>query len=383
MADVKHSLSSGQSLSVGWLGTPIISTVTEAANSRYATGTTMSTLVASGVQKHEVSMGYRLSQAYPAVTYAVSGHGVAGESIANLSKGGSTGAYEAATTRVTDMRTGRIAAGDTYAVTAFHFIQGERDQLDGTTQQHYIDLAVQMLTDLRADIAAIQGAAQTFPFILSQTSTWGRVSAPASIGLAQLRLAREMPGFYLACPQYQLPYNADNIHLTPAGYYYLGELHARAERKIIDTGTWKPVAPTGYTVVGNTIKVAYDVPVAPLVFDTTAIAAQPNMGYSLTGTLATITGVSITGPKEVTVTCNQPPTEPTTRLGYGVSSGLYSGLGNLRDSETAVSAYDAKPLPNWAVHSSDYLTGTNPVYLYATAAYMFTPTGLRKLTLGV
>lgn len=382
MAHVSHTLTSGQSLSVGYVGTPIISTTSEATNAKKADGTTMSALTVSTVQRPDASMGYRIAQAHPTLTIAMSTHGVAGEAIANLAKGGLTGAYEAAITRVTDMYAGRISAGDTYDVRAFHWIQGEADQLNGTPHDVYLAALIEMYADLLADVAGILGTPQAFPFLISQVATWARNAPPARIGLAQLEAARTVEGMYLVGPQYQLPYNADNVHLTAPGYYYLGELHARAQNAVLGDGDWKPVMPLSYVIDDDAITITYHVPEPPLVWDTTAIAAQVNKGFCLVGTAAEIVSVDIIGPETVVITTDQPVTEATARVGYGVSTGSYAGLGNLRDSETAVSVYDGVALPNWAVHSFDLvLADAYPTTYYVSESLMLAGDGLHAVTI--
>ena len=358
MVDFPHTLMLGQSLPAGSGGSPSLSTVSEVSNAYIVAndGTTANTLKNSTTQQPYLTLGYRVAATNPAILFGFSTHALSGQTIAQLSKGGSSTRYEQALGAISGAFTRQTTTGKTYVVRAMHWMQGEADQTFSTPRATYRAAFEALRASYAADILAATGQATTIPWILSQTATWAHYGNAASIGLELLQIAREIPGVYIVGGQYQFPY-ADGLHMTNVGYYKNGELQGRAHNAILAGQPWKPFAPKSITATVGGLTVQYDMPTSPLVFDTTLIAAQPNYGFSLSGTSALITGVSLTAADTVTITTNKPITETGAKLGYGVSANNGSvGLGNLRDSDPSVSVYDGQPIPNWALHSNDELT---------------------------
>ena len=273
----------------------------------------------------------------------VNNHAIGASLYSDLKKGGAKPAFAESMERLADAQAWCVANGHTVVVRTIDIIHGEGDQGIGNTA--YADNLDEWLADYDADSKSITGQTDDVLGILCQLGS----SADSIIARAQLAAHRNNPNFYLACPKYQLPY-ADTLHLTSAGFHYLGELHARAHNAaVVDGDGWQPVHPRKVTVVGNTVVVDFHVPVAPLVFDTTTVAGQTNMGFSVHNTDGpTLSSVAITGARQVTLTLSGAPGGSTT-VGYGRTS----ASGNLRDSETAVSELDGEPLANWAVHFND------------------------------
>jgi hypothetical protein len=384
----KHYLTLGQSLPDGSQGTPALSTVSEVTNAYIVAtnGTIANELKSSTIQRPYLSMGYRIAAASPADTFGFSTHALSGQSIAQLSKGGSSGRYEQAIATVTAAHTARVAAGDTYTVPWINWFQGEADQTFGTTRAAYRAALLQLMADYAADIMAITGQAEPPKWMINQTATWAHYENAASIGLEQLDIARTIPGVWAVGGQYQLPY-ADGLHMNNVGYYYVGELIGRAINAVNAGAAWKPFAPSSITATADGLTVTFDVPTGPLVLDTVLIPEQPFYGFSLSGTAAVITGVSLAG-DTVTITTDKPVTESTARLGYGVSSNNGAvGLGNLRDSNAALSGYDSHPLPDFALHASDSFTPfpavefDRPQVIFRVTGWNYVgPTGLVPLT---
>lgn len=370
MVNFEHLIISGQSLSVGWNGMPVISTVTENANARRihpADGTV--TAMEGGNPLYPTWQLPEMTLAYRAATVdmvGASSHGLGGASIAQLSKGGSSGKYEQAISVAGTVKTNRTALGDTYGVGAFHWVQGETDQNEGMPAANYLAALEAMIADYRADIPVATGQPENFPVILSQTSM--TYNKPATVAIAQLEASRTIPDTFIACSHYHLPHYTDNIHLTNVGYYRLGEYHARALNSIKTTGSWKPLAPKSVTARGNQITIVYDVPKPPLVFDTTMVPAQPNMGFTLTGTTASIIAVEIVAQDTIVLTTDSQLDGP---VGVGYASDLltYGARGNVRDSEPATSGYDGTQLANWSLIFREL--PTVPAGLrYASAAFV-------------
>lgn len=358
MAAWEHILTEGQSLAVGSQGTPSLSAVSEVGNAWIAAldGTTAVPLKSATQQRPDLSLGYRAGGRRPATQFALSTHGQGGQAIAALSKGGATGKYEEAIATYLATHAARLAAGDTHSPGSVHFIQGEADQTFGTPRATYLAALTKLLADHRADLSA-----PTLAMICSQTATWAHYGNAPSIGLAQLDGARTVPGLYLVGGQYQLEYYTDGLHLTNIGYYHLGELHERAHEAVRTGAGWAPFAPIATALQPSYLDVQFHVPIGALQFDTTIVPAQANMGFSLSGTAATITAATLNGTDKVRLALSRPIVEATARVGYGVVANNGSvGLGNLCDSEATVSAKDGKRLANWALHFDDSL-GVVPV----------------------
>jgi hypothetical protein len=358
MATLELDPFAGQSLILGTLGTPAISTSSENANCYAIDGPTgnLSGLFreSSAPQRPGMSATYRIADANPGQRFAELTYGKGAQTIAQLSKGGASGMYELLVAGLLNARNVEVAAGGTVALGPAHFVQGEQDQINGTSIATYVARAIQYRLDLTNDVGTPLGMAGLVPLILSQTATWASYGSEARIGLAQLKLAREVADFY-ALAQYQFPYAADGIHMTRVGYYKMGELHGRVHNAVRSGAGWKPFAPYERIITPTSVILRFDVPHGPLAIDTTVVPAQPNYGFSLAGTAATITGVAITAPNEVTLATSQQIVEPGATVGYGIKYGTGPGLGNLRDSEPTRSKFDNGPLANWALHFSDDL----------------------------
>lgn len=384
MANVPHTLTWGQSLSIGSQGTPSLSTVSEVGNAWLAAadGTSTVPLKSSVQQQPQLSCGYRLAAARPALRHLFSTHGLGGQTIAQLGKGGSSGKYEEAVAYTAAAHGVEAGLSNTHTVEAIHAIQGEADQTFNTPRDVYQAAFVDLHDDFTADIQAITGQSSV-PLISSQTATWAYYAKPARIGLAQLDAARTVPGIYLVGGQYQFPYK-DGLHLTNVGYYRLGELHARAHQAVVDGYGWEPFAPTAYEVTDNWIDVTYAVPTGGLEFDTTTVAAQPAMGFSLSGTTSAITSVELIGADTVRLNLSEPIAGSSVEVGYGVSSQNGSvGLGNLCDGETTASVRDGSRLANWALHSLDTVeVPQTPPAAYRTIRSFYARGGNKYLITG-
>lgn len=387
MVTLEHGITGGQSLAIGTSGTPGYSTAAEASNAFQPDSagalTALQIASTSNAQRPDLSMGYREAQAHPSQRFAFSTHGLGAQALSQLAKGGSSGKYEDTISVATATKNTEVAAGGTYHVREYHFYQGEQDQVIGTSVTAYVSQFNAYIAQLRADILPIDGVAN-FPVFIAQTATWAHYGSAARIGLAQLQLARTAANTY-AIAQYQLTYAVDGLHLRQPSYYKLGELHARAAESVLNGTGWAPFAPTNITIVGSTVEITFAVPTGSLEFDTTTMAAQTNMGFSVSGTAATITGVAITAANKVTLTMSQPVTEPGSKVGYGVAYGTGPGLGNLCDGETAVSVRDGSRLANWALHFDDDMGIPQPSAsgnYVSFAAYRFdSKGGIHKLTL--
>lgn len=280
--------------------------------------------------------------------------GLGGQPIVNLKKGSSQYDNEF----LSHITNGK-ARNSNYALHAVGWIQGENDAVT-TKQTPYAEYRAnleQLQVDIETDAKAISG--QTSPvFMITYQMSYAAATWPY-MAFAQLDLAQKNDRFYITTPCYHLQFATDNVHLTKEGYKHLGAYFGRAYKQLVIDGI-KPqwLNPVSATRRGNVIRVRFEVPVLPLVFDTTTMAPTTDYGFRVTdgGANATISDKLIDG-NEVVLTLSAVPTgEVKVRyaidyLGTGLS---FTGgaSGNLRDSdpETVTIAGVPKPLYHVCPH---------------------------------
>lgn len=185
---------------------------------------------------------------------------------------------------------------------------------------------------------------------------------------------------FLAGPKYQYAYEtvasqptgAPYVHMTADSYSWLGQKYAQIIGRLVNNGDWKPLYPTSITRSGAVITVNLNIPVPPLVLDTTTVSARDKYGFSFLDSngSATVSSVSV-GSSTITVTLTGTPTGTTKTLYYafwpnhptlsplhdfGGSRSYAVGsmiAGNIRDSDT-FSQYVPGTGPynggNWLTH---------------------------------
>jgi len=246
-----------------------------------------------------------------------------------------------------------------YAVHAFGWVQGENDST-GATQTPYATYRAklnQLQIDIENDVKAVNG--QTTPVYCLTYQTCANARTWKDQCLAQLDLAQKNSRFFLATPIYHLPHAGDAVHLTSAGYKWMGAYFGRAYKRLVIDGVqprW--LNPLSATVRGNVIRVRFDVPTAPLVLDVDTLAVTTDFGFKVLDGVATapISSVAVDG-SEVVITLGSVPAGGVT-VRYGLDylgAGLNitgGGSGNLRDSDPSTIAIGGvdRPLYNVCPH---------------------------------
>ena len=376
---LNHVLSTGQSLSVGSQGTPILSTTQPFENVMFVTGvraggtglTSFVPLVETGVETMSAGMSSLITdlarndtlKGKPAPKndhrLLVSCHGVGGTAYVGLKKG--TVAYQNGMAQVTAGMALAKAASLTYVVRAVTNVHGESDHvaMNATYEQDLVDWQ----KDYETDVKAATGQTEPIPMFHTQMSSWTKYGqATSAIPQAQLDASTKSGGkIVMVGPKYFLSYVADGVHLSAQGYRHMGEYYAKAYRRVVLEGkAWEPVRPKTVTLAGDTIRVVFHVPTPPLVFDTTLVAAAANRGFEYTddsGAPPAIASVALDGPDAVTIKLAAAPSAAAKkRVRYaftgvaGATGGPTTGArGTLRDSD-ATPSRNGSPLWNWAVH---------------------------------
>jgi hypothetical protein len=268
-------------------------------------------------------------------------------------------------------RTLAEATGRGYNLPAMLLIHGEADS---TNSAYAVNLATWQ-ADAQRGVNAITGRNDVLPIIASQTqeqpiSVHGHNVMPFVDGagsLGTLTAAIANPGLVcIAGPEYLMTHGS--IHMTADGYRHLGEMMAKAAYQIVIEGKWWwPLMPATSTLIGDTIKIEYQVPYGPIVIDTDVVSDPGNFGFNFSDSANTkITDVAVTGDSEITITLSKAPSggmvsyalvTPSKDLtpqgqGYGPNAGP---RGCVRDSDPLISYYnDSKtgkpyPLQNYSI----------------------------------
>jgi lysophospholipase L1-like esterase len=379
--DINAILSTGQSLSIGSGGHPLLSVAQPYDNLRFPGGPrststgltslvplieegdeTMSSGLANLVTKmarEEVLIGQPANERSHDILVSV--HGVLGVGYSALKKGGATTAYANGIAQAQAGFTLAKAQGKSYVVRAVTNVHGESDHQAGITD-YEADL-VQWQSDYQTDIKAITGQPDPVPMFHTQFSSWTAYgSATSRIVLDQLAAHVDAPGkIILVGAKYHLPYQPDGIHLSNDGYRQMGEYYAKAYRRVILEGKpWEPLRPKAITRAGAVVTVKMHVPAPPLVIDTTLVSDPGHNGFEWAddggGATPTITKVALTAADTVEITLSATPTAANKHLRYAFTgipnapAGATTGArGNLRDSDATESRGGYK-LYNWAVH---------------------------------
>ncbi len=383
---VNHVLSTGQSLSVGALGTPVLSTTQPYANLMFDGGVAVSPLVpaptftslvplvegpsvetmSSALANEATKLGQEqflkgLPPPNDTHVLLLSVHGKSGTAYVGIKKG--TQAYANGIAQATGGKALTADAGLSYVVRAVTSVHGESDDI-AKNLTYEADL-VEWQHDYETDVTAITGQTLPIPMLHTQMSSWTALNTglnTSPVAMAQLSAHVNHPGkIVLVGPKYFLPYVADGVHLTNDGYAFMGEYYAKAYARIIFEGKpWEPLRPLSAAQAGTKIRVVYKVPAPPLVLDTVAVTDPGHNGFEYTddsGAPAVITAVALDGPDAVVLTFDKAPAGPNKRVRYaytgttGAKGGATTGpRGNLRDSD-ATPSRTMHALYNWAVHS--------------------------------
>ncbi len=225
-------------------------------------------------------------------------------------KGVNGHSYEAALIETKAITRLAKAAGKTYGIGAIIVTHGESD----AGNRNYEAELRQLWEDYNTDLPAITGQKQKIQMIVSQQNSCNDRS-PST--LAQWKVGDDYPADMVCSgPKYQYA-SPDGIHLTAEGYRLLGEKYAEVyyQRAILGND-WQPLKPTGVEHNGKILTVHYHVPVPPMVWDTNLAAPHPSIaewkdgkGFEVStaaGDKVTISSVAIAG-DDVVITCATDP----------------------------------------------------------------------------
>lgn len=253
------------------------------------------------------------AQAYPERPFILKGvaSGYGGQTVAQLSKG--TPRYKQYMKDITNAYKTAQSMGNSYALGMSGWTQGEADIEQGTTYDTYKTALLQLYSDINTDVPDTTLQTNTIPFIVGQISSTNRTTASMSnpeIALAQLDLCVNNPGFTLATPMYFLDFITDNTHLTGANYRILAAYYGYAAKKFVIDDEKNFIYLTQLTEVSSDIYLVFNVPVAPLFFDTSRVKNPGDYGFTVknsSGKKMKLKMVEILGGDSVHIKCANTP----------------------------------------------------------------------------
>jgi hypothetical protein len=250
--------------------------------------------------------------------------------------------------------------GKTYGVGAIIVTHGEAD----AGNPLYENQLRQLWQDFNTDLPAITGQEQKIQMIVSQQNSCNDRS-PST--LAQWRVSDDYPADMVCSgPKYQYP-SPEGVHLTAEGYRLLGEKYGEVYfNRVILGEDWRPLEPTGAERSGKILTVRFHVPVMPLVWEANLAMPHPTIaewrngrGFEVStarGVRVAIDSAAISGDK-VVITCASDPGIHA-RVGYAMvgekhrMAAPFAGTfrwGLLRDSDPFVGAGSQRSQPNYCV----------------------------------
>lgn len=247
-------------------------------------------------------------------------------------------------------------AAKSYGVHAMAWIQGETDAQNGLAQATYSAAQIQLADDASDDIVAMTRQESPVHMLTYQTSAYV-VSSGGKIALAQLDAVRQGKNIHFVVPTYVFPNVVGGVHLTNIGYLWMGRYFGRAYKQLVIDGQ-KPdcLWPLSATAKGATLQIKFRVPKAPLVLDAVGLAATLNSGFVVqddSGAIS-LSAIAVVGDDVVQMTLGRSlSTNPAVRyaldnLGTGLI--IASGAsGNLRDSTADASVIQGVTYPMWHV----------------------------------
>jgi hypothetical protein len=253
------------------------------------------------------------------------------------------------------------AAQRTFGVGAIVLTHGESD----AENPDYESALLGLWQSYNRDLPEITGQAGAIPLLLTQQSSCPlEVGSIASSAIAAFRASRA-PGSRVVCvgPRYQYSYAADGVHLDSLSYDRLGEKYGQVYFESALRGrAWLPLSPVSAHRQGELIRVDFQMPVPPLVWDE-AIPPPPaspaewaaGRGFELSaqGRALTISAVEIES-SSVLIHAPGAPHGPLLVRYAATAASLARPQGarrwgQLRDSDPFIGATTRTPQPNYAV----------------------------------
>lgn len=237
-----------------------------------------------------------------------------------------------------------------FIVPAVCWMQGESDIVE-YPDYDYKEYFHRMYNDLNMDIKQVTHQKDDIRIICYQASTITKglrykpnnyEATEAKTPTAQMELIRDDSLIWASGPTYPYDFVNESLHIDAVGQQSIGKLAAKSALGIIRNQKRNiGLMPISYEVVGNDIKIDFNVPCPPLCFDTVQVNKVDNYGFNV----IRYDGVDIVSDvriaqNSVIIHCKAAP--ENCKLRYGVNGEFLKGgrkvgpRGNLKDSEQCV-----------------------------------------------
>ncbi len=238
-----------------------------------------------------------------------------------------------------------------FIVPAVCWMQGESDIVE-YPDYDYKEYFHHMYNDLNTDIKQVTHQKDDIRIICYQSSTITKGlrykannfdAIEPKTPTAQMELIRDDPLIWASGPTYPYDFVNESLHIDAVGQQGIGRLAAKSALGIIRNQKRNiGLIPISYNVIGNDIKIDFNVPCPPLCFDTIQVRKVENYGFSVIRRDGVdILSAVIIDHNSVIIHCKESP--ENCKLRYGINGEFFKGgrkvgpRGNLRDSEKTVS----------------------------------------------
>ncbi len=251
-----------------------------------------------------------------------------------------------------------------FEVPAFCWMQGEDDIVWSKSRNYKKDLK-KFQTDLNNDIKAITKQQKDVICVTYQTNCLtlseefdenNFLSRETVVPQGQIELIRDDPMFMASGPTYPYSFIAERVHMDGISQKRLGYLAGLSIIRLLESKPGKGLIPEQFSIHGDTVIVKFNIPVPPLVLDTTAVKKAVNYGFSvIDSTNNNILTKVIMEKNILKLLCKRAPSGAKVRYAVngikGKNGYQYGPRGNLRDSQGSCLTADilnkSYPLDNW------------------------------------
>lgn len=238
------------------------------------------------------------------------------------------------------------------------YTQGESDQNQDTPAATYKTYVVSIHEDAQTDAQAVFEQTEAVPMLMCQTSLDTQIKS--TIPQAQNEICAENERIHYICSIAHCDPHGSALHLSNKGQAIRGGYDGRAKRDMRDG--WEPqfLEPVGAILRGTELRIAFNVPWPPMVFDTVTIPPIQDNGIRVTdnGTTIAISKMYAEGDEVVIILGAEPSGTVLVRIALDYthpSLGIASrniAITNLRDSapDKVLTGGELRPLYNWGRH---------------------------------
>jgi hypothetical protein len=214
-----------------------------------------------------------------------------------------------------------------------------------TSTAAYLTPLLALVSANQNAIAGITGQGNAVPLVMTQQNIGpGAYEGRNWPAAAMLQAAQLYPAYFvLAGPKYQFQPFVDTYHLLD--YRQLGEKYGQVLFKMgQNNGQFTPLWPTSFSRTGTTVTIGMNIPVAPLVFDTTTFAQAHatdeftmwagGYGFEAWDSQVNVTACTGEGVSPIALTFDGPHNRSTGDLFVveGINSGVIIGGPNNNDA---------------------------------------------------